>query len=350
MKKILISLLFLSLWACSGENPPNTSESIENQPAKAETTVNSELPPAQPEAITNIQRIKIATVGTKDVGLTAALYSEWLNYKIVEEGVVSEELAISWGTPAVSGKPYALMQGESGDDVYLRAIQVTVPDNYSAMNSYGWNAIEIIVEDPDSIYEKLLKSPFEHVGGPANLGGNSSIRAVQFKGLSEEVFYFTTETGDRSKSSLLTPRADIDRPFIMVVAGPDARELTDFYVSNFGAKEAFFIKTPINIVAAAQGMASDHLYTMGFVRLGEFSHSIEIDGYPETTGPRQTAEGELPPGVSITSFSVSNLDLIDPGLFVSVPVTPASTAYQGNRTATIVGPAGELIELIEEKQ
>lgn len=99
--------------------------------------------------------------------------------------------------------------------------------------------------------------------------------------------------GDRSKSSLLTPRAAIDRPFIMVLAGPDARVLTDFYTSNLGTKEVFFIETPINVISSAQGMPANPLYPLGFVRLGEFSNSIEIDGYPESTGPRQTAEGEL---------------------------------------------------------
>lgn len=345
---LLLSALFIiTLAACSSERE---IQPIEVAAKSQETAFNPEPVVSDKKVFTNIQRIKIATVGTADVDKTKALYSEWLDYQVVEEGVISDQLATSWGTPALTGRPYTLMQGESGDDVYLRAIEVKQPEGYKAMTTYGWNAIEIIVEDPDAIYNKLMDSPFQHVGGPANLGGGmSSIRAVQFKGLSEEIFYFTTETGDRSKSSLLTPRADIDRPFIMVVAGPDARELTDFYSSTFGAREVFFIETPINVVSSAQGMPSDHLYPMGFIRLGEFSNSIEIDGYPESTGPRQTAEGDLPPGVSITSFTVSDLSLIDPSLFVSVPANPAGKAYQGNRTATIIGPAGELIELIEEK-
>ena len=135
----------------------------------------------------------------------------------------------------------------------------------------------------------------------------------------------------------------------MVVAGPDAQALTDFYVSNFSAEKAFFLQTPINVVSKAQQLPADHLFSMGFVRLGEFSNSIEIDGYPEeTSGPRPVAEGELPPGVSISSFGVSDLDLIDTSLFVSPPVRLTGAAYMGNRSATIVGPAGELIELIEE--
>jgi len=159
--------------------------------------------------VPNLERIKIATVVTQDINVTKALYGEWLGYRIVEDGMIPKPLANSWGTPEMDGKPYALLQGESGDDVYLRVIQGTLPKGYKAMTTNGWNAIEMIVENPDAIYEKLIDSPFVNLGAPANLGadGISTIRAVQFKGPSEEVFYFTTDTGDRSTSNLLTPRA-----------------------------------------------------------------------------------------------------------------------------------------------
>lgn len=301
--------------------------------------------------VPNIERIKIATVVTENARLTKKLYRKWLNYRVIEKGKISNLVAKSWGALNMAGKPYFLLQPESGDDVYLRVVQGTMPEDYKAMTTYGWNAIEMIVENPDAVYEKLSKSPFEHVGGPENLGdGLSSIRAVQFKGPSEEIFYFTRDTGDRSKSTLLTPRAPIDRPFIMVVAGPNARILTDFYVSTFSAKEAFFIQTPIDLIATAQNLPRDYKFSLGLVRLGAFSNSIEIDGYPESAGPRPTSVGELAPGVSITSFTVNNLDLIDSKLFIAAPITLSGIGYECNRMATIVGPAGELIELIEEKK
>jgi len=303
-----------------------------------------------PVIVPNITRIKIATVVTKDLKSTKRLYSDWLTYEVVEEGTISDDIANSWGTPNMADKPYALLQPESGDDVYLRIIQGAVPENYKAMTTYGWNAIELIVENPDAVYSKLIKSPFVHIGGPENLGaGLSSIRAVQFKGPSEEVFYFTTDTGDRTKSTLLTPRAPIDRPFIMVVAGPDARAMTDFYTSTFNAVEALFIESPIDLIATAQNLPKGHKFQLGLVRLGAFSNAIEIDGYSKTAKLRSKTEGELPPGVSITSFTVNNLNLIDPNLFIAAPIRYSGLGYEGNRTATLIGLAGELIELIEEK-
>ena len=318
---------------------------------KNTVSINESVKDSKAVLTPNIQRIKIATVVTRDVNATKKLYSNWLDYRIVEEGTISKAMANSWGTPRTEKKPFALLQPESGDDVYLRVIQGTVPENYKAMTTYGWNTIEIIVENPDAVYEKFIKSPFVHIGGPENLGnGLSSIRAVQFKGPSEEIFYFTTDTGDRSKSSLLTPRVPIDRPFIMVVAGADARAITDFYVATFNAKEAFFIETPISLIASAQNLSKDYKFPLGLVRLGAFSNSIEIDGYSENAKVRPTSEGELPPGVSITSFTVNNLNLIDSKLFIASPISHSGVGYDGNRTATIIGTAGELIELIEEKK
>ncbi|MEM6893064.1 MAG: hypothetical protein AAF554_05190 [Bacteroidota bacterium] len=331
-----------------------TFEGSENTLSKASlfsfdaTTVLSKV--KQDAKTARLQRIKIATVVTKDVKATKKLYEDWLNHTVVEEGELSKAIANNWGAPKMAGKPYAIFQPESGDDVYLRIVEGTVPENYKAMTTYGWNAIELIVENPDSIYTRLLKSPFEHLGGPANLGddGLSTIRAVQFKGPSEEVFYFTRDNGDASKSTLLMPRSPIDRPFIMVLAGSDARALTDFYVSNFGVKEAFFLGIPIPLVAKAQGLSEKHEFPLSLVRLSDFSNSIEIDGYPPTAGPRPTPKGELPPGVAIASFTIDNLDLINSDLFITSPKKLFGAGYNGNRAATIKGPAGELIELIEE--
>ncbi len=301
--------------------------------------------------VSTMHRIKMATIVSQDIETSTNLYQDWLNYSVVEEGVLSSAMTKVWGTPKMTGKPYALLQPESGDDVYLRVIQGTVPKNYKAMTTYGWNAIELIVEDPDAVYEKLLKSPFTYLDGPANLGDEfSTIRAVQFKGPSEEVFYFTTDTGDRSTSTLLTSRSSIDRIFIMVVGVSNARVVTEFYKSNFGVKEAFFINTPIGLIASAQNLPDDHKFPLSLVRLGAFSNSIEIDEYPKTAQKRPVAEGELPPGISISSFTVENLDLINPTLFVSTPEILDGIGYNGNRTATIIGPAGEMIELIEEKK
>ena len=94
-------------------------------------------------------------------------------------------------------------------------------------------------------------------------------------------------------------------------------------------------------------LPEDYMLEMGFMALGEPGNFLQIDGYPETAGPRPRVEGQLPPGNALGSFSVNNLDELDLD-YISAPVQDTSLAYGGHRSVTFVGPAGELTELIEE--
>ena len=148
-----------------------------------------------------ITRIKMATIGAPNVAEIEKLYTEWLGYKVVEKGKVSEAMAKSWGAPKVAGRPFILMHSEGTKDVFIRAVEIDPVPGYKAMTTHGWNSIEILVEDPDKIFEKLSKSPFKHVGGPKNLNPPfQTIRATQFKGPAEEILYLTAEQGDHAKS------------------------------------------------------------------------------------------------------------------------------------------------------
>lgn len=297
-----------------------------------------------PALVPLITRIKSATIGAPDIGKVEELYTKWLDYKVKERGTVTEAVAKSWGAPKMAGRPFITMHSAGTDDVYIRAMQIDPVPGYKAMTTWGWNSIEIIVEDPDKVYEKLKASPFRHVGGPAFLsGGNSTIRAVQFVGPAEETIYLTAETGDRSKSGLPIPKSFIDRPFIMVLAGPDAQALSKFYTETFLMGGYPPRATPIGLIAAAQGLPADHQFQLGLARAKERGNNIEIDGYPPSSKARPRNDGQLPPGVAMTTFSVNNLD----GLKVKFITEPVKLSND-RRVATFIGPAGELTELIEE--
>lgn len=291
-----------------------------------------------------LSRIKMATLGAPDLKTMERWYTTWLDYTVLERSTVSTALARSWGTPNTAGRPFITLQSAAKDDVYLRAIEIDPVPGYKAMTTWGWNAIEIIVDDIEALVEDLKDSEFDHIGGPHNLmGGTSSIRAAQYKGPSEDVIYLTCETGDRSASTLPLPRGRVDRPFVMVLAGPNIAELEKFYCETFGMTPMPHIDYVLDLVSEAQGRPSDTSYPLGLLRLKEKGNNIELDEYPEGAGARPQADGQLPPGVAMTSFSVDNLDSIDVN-FIAEPFA----VYDGKRAATFVGPAGELTELIED--
>jgi len=334
---VISASAFLSmggLAACGG-----STEQGEEQEA-------AEQAPA-PELQSKITRIKMGTIGCVDLPTTEDWYTNWIGYSVVERGEISGDLAGSWGTPNMAGRAYILMQPESGTDVFIRAVETDAVDGYSAMTTFGWNSFEIIIEDVYALNERLLKSPFEIIGGPEALSPESTIHAMQVIGPSEEVLYLTQET-DPEATLLPEPGSFVDRPFIMVLACPDVSAIVDFYQSKFGVPGGGGSGdgASIGIIARAQGLAEDHKFQMGFMRFADHGHYIEIDGYPDSASPRPRADGQLPPGNAMCSFNVNDLDEFDVD-FISAPVRDSSLAYGGHRTATLIGPAGELTELIE---
>ncbi len=311
------------------------------------TAQGQEQAQAEPQQESRIKRIKMGTIGCRDLAATEDWYSKWIGYTVVERGRISEALAGSWGTANMAGRAYILMQPESGADVFIRAVETDGIDGYKAMTTFGWNSFEIIVEDVYALNERILKSPFEIIGGPEPIFPDSTIHAMQVIGPSQEVLYLTQEANPEAKL-LPDPGSFVDRPFIMVLACPDVAAVVDFYASKFGvtggggADEG----VAIGIISSAQGLPEDHKFQMGFMQFANHGHYLEIDGYPDSATTRPRAGGQLPPGNAMCSFNVEDLDEFDVD-FISAPVRDNSLAYGDHRSATLVGPAGELTELIE---
>ena len=291
-----------------------------------------------------IRRIRMATVGAPDVATLVEWYTTWLGYQVAEDGLVSPNVAASWGAPAMTGRRYVSLAPEGGGDVYIRAVEIDPVPEYRPMTTFGWNAIEIIIDDLEALNERMIESPFEIIGEPHSLGGGfASIHAMQVVGPAQEVLYLTTETGDREKSTLPIPRSFVDRPFIMILAGPDIDALENFYVEKFGMGAIPHFQSSITMISEALGLPDDHVFELGLLRGGERGNNIELDTYPAEAGPRIATEGQLPPGIAMTSFAVPNLDAIDIDF-----IQPPSALYGPRRAATFAGPAGELTELIED--
>ena len=293
-----------------------------------------------------LQRIKMTTVSSANLRAFERRYRNWLGYDVVERGKVSADLANSWGAPKVAGRRYSLLAAP-GSDVFIRAIHAPAVRGYEPMTTWGWNGIEIIVDDPIALREAFKGSPFTVIGEPKGLNNFPSIVAFQVDGPDREVLYLTAETGDRQNSTLPLPGGDVGRVFIMVLAGPDTQLLLDWYANAFNMTAGPARTTPIGVVQRAQGLSPDEEVGIGLIRLIEHGNLIEFDGYSSAhSGPRPFRAGELMPGVAMTTFNVPDLDALALD-YISPPAKHGGEAYGGARSATVRGPVGELIELIE---
>ena len=140
--------------------------------------------------------IVVVTVSAPDLSAAQSAYTDYLNYAVVEEGEISEDLAAAWNTPEMIGRSYVLMQPESKAEVFLRFVESGPVEGFAAMRTFGWNSNEILVQDPDAMAERLRNSPFEIIGEPKNLSTNENIRAMQAIGPAGEVIYLTRIPAD----------------------------------------------------------------------------------------------------------------------------------------------------------
>jgi catechol 2,3-dioxygenase-like lactoylglutathione lyase family enzyme len=285
------------------------------------------------------------TVSAPDLAAAIAAYQDCLDYSVVERGTISAELAAVWGASRMAGRHYALLQPASRADVYLRLVENDAVAGFGPMQTFGWNANEILTEDPDAMADRLADSAFQVIGSPANLSTNENIRAMQAVGPAEEVIYLTRLPPEGGDLGLGSAQSFVDRTFIVVVGGPDMAAMHRFYHGVLGLSVTEPVGARVRLLSRAHGLDVEHRHPLSMARLpGPFS--IEIDEYPASATTRPERYKELPPGIAMVAFTTPSLDAIKEHL-LAPPVTLATAPYHGSRAGVVRGPAGELIELVE---
>jgi hypothetical protein len=292
----------------------------------------------------------VITLSAPDLELMEKAYTDSLNYHAVDRGQVVEELAATWGAPRMVGREFVLMQPESNADFYLRFVQSDPIDGYGAMKTFGWNATEILVQDPDELAQRFRESGslFEIVGEPRPLSATSPIRAMQVVGPADEVVYLTRippADPDAEGPVRASATTYVDRPFIVILGGPDIDAMRMFYKEQFGFQVSEPGMARMTVLNKAHGFDIERTHPLAMARISpEFA--IEIDGYPETATTRAHRYGELPPAMAMIGFEVTSLEP-----FRSQLLTPAQSLamkpYEGRSVGVVRGAADELIELIE---
>ena len=294
--------------------------------------------PAEPGGAPRLGSIAAVTVTAPDLAVVEAAYARYLGYRCIQRGVVSTETAATWDAPLSAGRRYVVLGPESGEPVVIRFVEDAAAAEWRALTTFGWNAIEIVVQDVDALAARLAGSPFRTIGAPKGLSRFPMIRAMQVIGPAGECLYLT-EVGPGSGLTLAPALSFVGRVFIVVAGGPDVQALFDAY-AGFANTADPPVETPVGVISEANGLPPDTLHPHGLVRLSEGT-MIELDGYPSVARPRGGAPGELPPGFAMASFTASGAPS---GVFTTLAgrspglETPARV---------MLGAAGERIELVD---
>jgi catechol 2,3-dioxygenase-like lactoylglutathione lyase family enzyme len=294
-----------------------------------------------------LDRILAVTLVVPALDAALDAYRRWLGYGVVEQGTVSPALAAAWLAPLAAGRRQALLRPASGWPTYLRLVEAPPSAaKFEALRTQGWNANEILVQDPDALAADLARgSPFAIVGPPRDLDSSPTVRAFQAIGPAGELNYFT-RIPPAGGIFIRTPaQCAVDRTFIVVVGGASMPALQEFYGTTLGLSVSAPIATPIEVLQRAWGLPAASRTRMAVARISD-SSLVELDEYPPAAPPRACAAGDLPAGIALVSFGAPNLDARSlPWLRPPAPL-PAPP-WPGARAGLLRGPAGELLEVVE---
>ncbi len=266
-------------------------------------------------------RIASFTLTTGDLDATVDAYARWLGYVRVEEGCVSASAAARWGAPAVAGHRWALMRAPGPPAATVRFVE-QAPIPHAPLLAHGWNAMEVLVEDPYALARSFDGSPFRVVVAPRPLPFDADLHAMQVIGPAGELLYFTSLPHHRTLLDLSAATQRVDRPFIAILGGSDAGAMLRFYSERL--RTPTIAPSPVNvrIINDSFGLGDDAKIPMGIVKMPR-DYLIEVDELPAQAAARPRRPGELPQGIALVSFLYDG----DPGV--------------------VVGAAGEWIELLE---
>jgi hypothetical protein len=266
-----------------------------------------------------------ATIVTPDLDAAIAAYRDYLGYAGASPVLVGEALADAWGAPGAAGARMAVLRPESDEARFIRLVEGAPALDFKPLASLGWTAIEIVVQDLDTLAERLADSPFRIIGPPAVLDFDftDAIRAMQVVGPGGEILYLTQIDGVIPGFDLPEAKTAVGRLFIMVLATAGIADAAAFYAGR-GCPVGPEIAARIAILSSAYGLPADHRHALATIALQDRS-LIEVDAFPAAVTARQSSAVGLPSGIAMVSMYV------DP---------PAASPEM------VIGKAGEWVELV----
>lgn len=292
-----------------------------------------------------LQSILMVTLCVPDLDAAEHAYVDWLGYAVAGRGAVTADLAAAWEAPLATGSRMSLLRPTSATRFRLRIIERPPTVGYTPLMTHGWNANEILVQDPAALAARFATpgSPFRVIGPPEPLASNPAIVAMQALGPAGELNYFT-RLPPGGGTYVKTPAVSaVDRSFILVLGGPSMSAMQAFYRDVLGLAVTPSYDSPVGVLQAAHGLPPDATTPIALVPLPPGS-ALELDQYPSGATPRPQRPDDLPPGLAMVSFEGT---LARDLPWRRAPIARTEIPYDGRRAGLLRGPAGEWLEIIE---
>jgi hypothetical protein len=238
-----------------------------------------------------------ATVGVADVAAATFAYAG-LGFLPAWRGRVPEAAARRWGAPASAGRAAAVLAapGQGGG---VRLVE-TGSAPALALSTLGWAAMELASNDLDAMRQRLVAQGFRLLHGPAPLGSNPAIRALQATGPAGEAIYIADLSHYAGAFELIRPAQVLEGVFIAVLAAPDLPAARAFHAAALGAETRSDSRVPVPAINLARGLPEGTMHRISTSQLPG-GCAIEVD--EAALPPRAAAQGDLPAGIAIVTLA-----------------------------------------------
>lgn len=285
----------------------------------------------------------VATV--PDLEAALADYHDVLGLQIVAQGPLSEDLAQSWNCPDSAGAPMAVLQPVSDAHCYIRLVEQPDHPDFKPTTTYGWAAYELTVQDVFGWPDRLDGSGFDIIGPPKEIESLPFFVPMQVLGTGREMVYLNEVREDTPSSDLPKARALTDHIFIVILATPERERTVAWYRDMLHLTVGDTYTLEYSMINQAFGKPAGTVSDLTMVQNDRLP-IVEVDDYPAEATQRPCHAGQLPPGNALVTLAVKDLDAVA-ALWIAAPQKREAAPYLGRRAATTLGPAGELLELIE---
>lgn len=285
----------------------------------------------------------VATVPDLDAAIRD--YRDVLGMQVVERGILSDDLAGSWGCPNSAGTGMGVLQPASGSDCFIRLVEQPDHPEFKPTTTYGWAAYELSVQDVFGWPDRLQGSGFDIVGRPKELEGMPYFVPMQVLGTGREMIYLNEVREDMPSTDLPKAQSLTDQIFIVILASPDRAATVRWYEEKLGFNAGDTFSLAYSMINNAFGLAAGTRSDLTMVQSGRLP-IVEVDDYPAIATTRPRHHGMLPPGNALVTLAVEGFDNLDME-WITLPQKREQMPYKGRRSATVKGPAGELLELVE---
>ena len=231
--------------------------------------------------------VALCTLIARDGAVAVEAYTRWMYQQVKHHGPLGPGTANALGLGKLAGNPSWVLANQAGRS-WLQIVEHPEAQDRDALGSYGWMAMETLVEDVDSLAASLEGSPFELLRPPADLDVSDKIRACQARGPAGEILYLTQVKGDVPPFDLPACRAPVDHLFIPVLSTP-SRDCSLADYAAISGNEGISFETRITVVNQARGFELERRHPVATLQLAGQA-LIEIDQIADTqdagSGPR----------------------------------------------------------------